>query len=278
MLMNLELKEIGMYADTRKMTTMLVIFAFVSLVFIPRFGISAGFGGYPKRATINMRPGENGGFEILFFSRSEDNIKFYLFMSDYPEEFFITYPKSFNLESEFLGDEYVLIGGEYVKAKVVTVLVSVPDDTEPGEYRILLNVKSAGEEVEGTFLNVNAEKTFLLKVKVGEISKLEGAGATKSGNGEIESEVNVPKTEETYDGDLVGADEIHNSLNESSSNEAGKTGNPITGLLSYITENSLITLTVISLLSVSLIYLIYKKFFGSKSTVYATEARIYLIA
>lgn len=138
---------------------------FIYLVVFPNITLGISFGAYVKNDIINLQPGGHGNFEILFYSRSGEASQFHMLTKQSPEDFIVTYPESFDLDSKFLKDEYVLMSGEYVKGKIVKVSVNVPDDADNGEHIILIDAITSDKDTEG-LLNVNAEKTFLLKVNV----------------------------------------------------------------------------------------------------------------
>jgi hypothetical protein len=161
--------------SARKLQIFFVSLIFISLVIIPDFAYSVSFGALVKNDMTTVNPGDTGTFEILFYSRSDESMAFQLSLKERPESFDIVYPKNFNLDSEDLKDEYVLISGEYVRGKVVGIDVNIPSNSETGEYGILLNAVSADEGGAG-MLNVNAEKTFLLKVNV--VGESEGQRTT----------------------------------------------------------------------------------------------------
>lgn len=238
---------------------------FIGLIIVPNVGMSVSFGAHPKKSLMNLEPGESGSFEILFFSRGEKALEFYLSVREYPKSFTINYPESFNLESGFLDEEYVLIDEEYVKGKVVNVDVKVPDNAKSGEYIILLNVLSVDTESKGGFLSVNAEKTFLLKVKVGSDSVVEENATIKSIGGlEIAPEISGTTSEEPLEENITTEEEQKIVEEPETSDKEDKTTNPITGLLALVAENKLVIFTSIVLFVLVLIYFIHKKISGSR--------------
>ncbi len=242
--------------------------AFVLLVIIPYSGLSISFGAFPKKDIINIQQGGVGSFEILFYSRSEESPHFYLSAKDYPKNFIITYPESFDLNSGFLDEEYVLISGEYIKAKIVKVDVSVPITAKIGEYKILLNaIVSEGRDKSINSLNVKSEKTFLLRVNVIENSA-ETTGKIKSVGGlEVESE------SENFENNLVKnfTDERKKEYNKLDNydtitrrektpyNNIIRPIRYVTGLASYIYENKILLLIISTTLVTLIIALVYRK-------------------
>jgi len=281
MLKNMRLKRIGSreFFVSLKCFKCFVSLIFVSLLIVPNVGLSISFGAYPKRSIVTVLPGDAAEFEILFFSRSGSSPQFGLSVKGYPEDFIITYPEKFDLNSEFLSDEYVAISGQYIKAKVVKINAIVPEDAEPGKYDMLLKVVCSGVEATGSALNVNAEKTFLLEMDVvgknGEVKPVdervietESRGYEEAGleNSSIE---NAAESEDEIDA-VVEEPEILE--------ESGKRPQHMTGLITSLLKNKfLLSGLLITTLGLATIgsYIIYKKYTSSNSIkAYAINSRL----
>jgi hypothetical protein len=153
-----------------------ICFAVSFLLIVPIIAFSVSFGAFVKKDVIALGRGESGVFEVLFYSQDDDAVEFILSLAETPTGFEIDYPRNFDLNSAQLKEEYVVISGEYARGRVVVVDVSVPNDVAAGEHRILLNAVTSNED-SGGMLDVNAEKTFLLKVIV-DGSEEEDVGTT----------------------------------------------------------------------------------------------------
>ena len=155
------------YSQTAGTKKFLAVFTVISLFlfFVPAPVLSTSFGAFAKKDSVTVNRGYTATFEILFYSQTDEAAEFVLSLTESPAGLDIDYPESFKLDSTELKSEYVVISGEYVEGKVVDVDVTVPGDAVPGEHTILLKAVLSGGG-NGGIINVNAEKTFLLKVNV----------------------------------------------------------------------------------------------------------------
>jgi hypothetical protein len=162
----------------------IIVFSFV----VPSVVFSVSFGAFLKKDEATLHRGETGVFEIFFYSRSDESAGFVLSLTQSPQGFDIGYPDSFDLSSPDLKDEFILISGDYVKGKVVKVIVVALNDASPGEHAIMMKAVSNGLEGGGSTLGVKTEKMFLMKVNVagatsGSIPPADETGEDDNGDG-----------------------------------------------------------------------------------------------
>jgi len=240
---------------------------FVGLLVIPNFASSVSFGAYPKIDAIDVQAGQSGEFELLFFSRSETSPNFRLSIIESPEDFVITYPEVLDLDSAALEEEYILISGEYVEAKVVKINAGVPSSVNSGEYGVLLKV-TASDNGDENFLSVNTEKSFLLKINV------IGGNSNEGTTNETQLKTDYTILEKNYETSEKGADKLQDDAEDkntegvknkgtTSSTIVGQSENKvkektITGLFGLIIENKVPLAVVIVGVSIA-IYIIYSK-------------------
>jgi hypothetical protein len=224
---------------------------FITLIILSSPTYALSFGTYVKNNEINVLRGGNDNFEIIFYSRDENPIKFSLTLKAYPNGFTITYPESFELNTGS-GEEYILIENEYVKTKTIRINVDVPSDANLGEYEILLTSSSVNPSKQPNSLGVNAEKTFLLKVNVvDQFLIIQQTSETKS-----KVEVESQKPEEIIKEDKeAGTVKIKEGVED---NIESIEETPPTGMLTLINNKTFFwVICIISIIFIS--YLIYKK-------------------
>lgn len=239
----------------------LISFIFVGLLVVPNFAFSISFGAFPKKDVINVNPGAKGKFEILFYSRSEYPTQFQLTLKEYSEGFVVAYPKSFSSDSESMKDEYVLISNEYVKGKVAEIEVTVPIDAKAGEYKILLTAISSEQKSTGSLLNVNAEKTFLLKINVGEVASGSSEEVADRGIGGVK--INETASTKEAIGSGLGhettpsSDESRSQTSQTVEGSKPPFTNPFTGLLTYLFVNKFLFISIVVIIFISILIVVY---------------------
>lgn len=235
-----------------KIRCILISYTIIVLAIVPSFVFSISFGALPKTDEVGVSPGGTAKFEILFYDRQETSLEFRLSLKEYPEEFNIIYPEIFTSNSEDMEEEYVLISGEYIKGKLAEIDVSVPSGTVPGQYKILLNVISSERQNDGEgwngVLNINAEKTFLLKVNVMGHDVYDGT---------------VDTTEETFPVE-TGKSEINPEIPTSEVGEASQNTedverrkSPLGGLFTYLYENKTPLISILVIVAISVLIVSY---------------------
>jgi hypothetical protein len=213
----------------------LIIFSMLIAMTVPVHALS--FGSYAKNSEISLHAGGSGSFKILFYTRDDAPIKFVLSV-DKPTNFIVNYPEMIELNSDSSDNQYILIDNEYVNVKSVDVRVSIPSNAETGEYKILLKTSSFSQDAQQNSLNVNAEKTFLLKVNV-----LSGPAPVKETGNEVESPTNED----------IPVDAVKNENSVSSENYVS----PPSGMAAA--ENNTFLWAIILVIIVLVSYLIYRK-------------------
>jgi hypothetical protein len=229
------------------------------------------FGSILRKDSATVLLGEDATFEIFVFSRNVESQSFRIQLDEYPNEFTISHPVSFDMGSEFLKDEYVMIDGEYVKGRVVVVTVDVPSHSKTGEYDIRLKIVPTSQNGDDSFIDVTGEQSHLLNVNVIEEKKSQEIGeiAVVGGGSIRESEDSVEGVNEdlvTSEKDLE-SDDTNVIPDETLTNERPDSGtNPITGLFTAVTEGSrgYVVLFFVVLVILGLSYLIYKNYGNNK--------------
>jgi len=132
---------------------------------------AAGFGSSQKNTYSQVKKGETAEFTILFWNVKDSSIPINLKVRQVPEDMpVIIRPDEFILNSSKVTEFPAESGKDYVNTQYglmrttpVRVLVKVPDDTEEGEYEVLIDAV-AGESITG--ISTLLEKTFKFSVNV----------------------------------------------------------------------------------------------------------------
>lgn len=203
---------------------------------------SVSFGGQLKQKSIRVSQGRSANFELFLFSRSEESPSFSLSIEEYPPEFTISYPESFDMNSDFLKEEFIVIDGEYFGGKIVSVNVKVPSYADVGTYDIVLKVESTSRDRDNAVIAVMGEQSYIVKVNV--VEKSEGVGSAVEETGKVTVVGGEDIREDGGSSEASDKEETAPVTKEEESESSGELSdenlpegrnNPFTGLASIIT-------------------------------------------
>ena len=109
-------------------------------------------------AAIN--PGERVGFKLVLFSQSSGNVELIPEIPDYWD--MTIEPNQLILPPEKETKEYVVLDNEYIMASPVYVNITVPSNTQPGDYETKVIAQTVPEQGIG----VAQEIDFIFKITV----------------------------------------------------------------------------------------------------------------
>lgn len=136
---------------------------FIFLIFILLIPEVEALGTLQKKRYIEIESGKIAEFTILFWN-SELPIKIELKKRIVPKNWIVIIePKEFILNKNFTSSEIITLQNKYIKAFPVKIFVIVPEETNPGNYEIVINMVAGRTERGISFFQ---EKSFNFKINV----------------------------------------------------------------------------------------------------------------